>query len=429
MKISIPEKIKSDVEIIESVWLETANANAGDQNSPAFAGSMISLKHVAAVDFVNLHNDVFENCAKIQYRVLYKNNTTEIFKFNGKQQAVYRSKMSIAAQQCVRHKTSELFEDTDTGRQQCLDVLAEKTVDVCMQSKETQGTKNLIYYTIYFNKGYIELLNKSVTSVLEQTKMEFDLLLISDQATKEIIMQQPFVEKIQPKFLLTQTPFDGIEASQNKTRVFEYDNINEYDKILFLDCDIVCLKDVKTIFDNELKHDVLYTARNTNLAYWHHKTFHHGFEFLGDEHVREMTLAQQMPFNAGQFLFRNSDRMRAHFDNVNWFMKNWAGEYFFEQAFIGYYFCKAYMTDDTVLQKHMSIISTTNTTEYNITNDTCLVHFIAPPLDANTKLKFIDKFVEEHSKEINWISKCFIKLKTFFKRLFKHHEQPYSAKI
>jgi hypothetical protein len=110
-----------------------------------------------------------------------------------------------------------------------------------------------------------------------------------------------------------------------------------------------------------------------------------------------------MPFNAGQFLFRNSSRMREHFNNVNWFMKNWVGEYFFEQAFMCYYFCKAYLTDDSILNKYMSIISTTTTTEYSITKDTCLVHFIAPPLDAKTKLKFIDFFLKEHETNDNHI--------------------------
>jgi hypothetical protein len=113
-----------------------------------------------------------------------------------------------------------------------------------------------------------------------------------------------------------------------------------------------------------------------------------------------------MPFNAGQFLFRNSERMRKHFDNVNWFMRNWAGEYFFEQAFMCYYFCKAYLTDDGALNKYMSIIATNGITEQELSEDTCLIHFIAPPLDAYTKLKFIDWFLDKsnlmHNEQFNF---------------------------
>jgi len=211
-----------------------------------------------------------------------------------------------------------------------------------------------------------------------------------------LILKQSFVKKITPKFYITETPFDGVVASQNKVRVFEYENIEEYDKVLFLDCDVICLGDINTILNQNINHDTLYTARNSNLAFWHHKTFHHGFEFLDQSHVNEMQMAKQMPFNAGQFLFRNSDRMRAHFNNVCWFMERWTGEYFFEQSFMCYYFCKSYITDDTILQNHMSIINTTNVTVYNITENTCLIHFIAPPLDAKTKLKHIELFLQDY---------------------------------
>jgi len=395
MKISIPEKLKLNVDILETVFLETATVDA-EGNTSAFVGSDITLQHIAAVDFVDLHNNVFENCAKIQYRIIYKNKTTEIFKFTNKTGAIYRSKTAAAVQSCVRYKVSDFYEDTNEGRLKCLSEIDLKIIEATMQPIDSKGTKNLVYYTIYFNTGYVELLNKSIESILNYSKANFDLLLITDKNTKELILKQSFVKKITPKFYITETPFDGVVASQNKVRVFEYENIEEYDKVLFLDCDVICLGDINTILNQNINHDTLYTARNSNLAFWHHKTFHHGFEFLDQSHVNEMQMAKQMPFNAGQFLFRNSDRMRAHFNNVCWFMERWTGEYFFEQSFMCYYFCKSYITDDTILQNHMSIINTTNVTVYNITENTCLIHFIAPPLDAKTKLKHIELFLQDY---------------------------------
>jgi lipopolysaccharide biosynthesis glycosyltransferase len=403
IKIGIPESILLNENNIQALQLETAEVKDGETKD--YVPLEISLERLRAVEFVDLDLDTYEKCAKIQIRVFYKNNISEIFKFSHKTQAVYRSKLLLEAQSYVRHKTSELYEDSTEGRNSCLLELEDKTNTVCKLRKETKGTKNLVYYTIFFDRGYIELLDKSVMSILEQSEINFDLLLITDSETKAKLESCVFRDKITPKYLTVETPLDGVEASQNKTRVFEYEDIDSYDKILFLDCDIVCLKDINSIFNEELEHETLYTARNTNIRWHHHKSFHHGFELLGDLHVREMMYARQMPFNAGQFLFRNSSRMRAHFNNVNWFMKNWAGEYFFEQAFMCYYFCKAYLTDDSVLNKYMSIISTTTTIEHGITEDTCLVHFIAPPLDAKTKLKFIDFFLAEHCNNINSVEK------------------------
>ena len=371
-----------------------------------------------------MHNSVYEACYKIQYRILYKNGITEILKFPTKQSALYRSGTVSGANLCIRNKTSGIYNDTDEDRKKCLDDIEEKILKTFNFSDASIGTKNLIYYTVYFDKGYTELLNLSINSILKNSKINFDILIITDEPTKQLVDKLSFTKKISPKFLITETPFDGVVASQNKTRVFEYESINEYNNILFLDCDIVCIKDVSNIFKQNLKTDTLYTAYNLNLNYSHHKTFHHGFEMLTDDFVAEMRVNKQMPFNAGQFLFKNSERMKEHFNNVCWFMENWAGEYFFEQAFMCYYFCKAYLTDSNVLQKHMSIVSTVTKSEYKITKDTCLVHFIAPPLDAKTKSEFIKNFQKEQKS--SFFKKLINKIKSILKKILKTQNQlPY----
>lgn len=417
MKINIPDIIKNNRDNVSSLWVETEKVDEVGilVDSNIFEANDMSLK---VLGFVSIPIEVYDQCTKIQIRILYKNKTKEVYKFNHKAQALYRSKSVAPTQLCVRHKTSEYFKDTNEDRFLCLSELQEKFYNSHNDSIETIGKKNLIYYTIYFNKGYIELLNKSILSILDTSEITFDLLLITDEDTKKLILQQPFVKKIIPKFLITETPFDGIESSQNKILIFNYEKIKNYDKVLFLDCDVVCIKNINIILKEDIQHDILYTARNINLGYWHHKTFHHGFEFLGDGYVKEMTLAKQMPFNAGQFLFKVSDRMLCHFKNIKWFMDVWCGEYFFEQCFMNYYFCKNYLTDDSILQKYMSIMSTTTTTEYNFNGDTVLVHFIAPPLDAETKSLFINNFIEKHLniKQTKWHSKLIGKIKNLFKK-------------
>ena len=85
-----------------------------------------------------------------------------------------------------------------------------------------------------------------------------------------------------------------------------------------------------------------------------------------------------------------------HFDNLNWLINNWNGEYFFEQCFMNYYFCKAKITECTLLQNLASIINTIDSNmQFDLNKNTCLVHFIAPPLDAKTKLDFIKNFANK----------------------------------
>ena len=107
-----------------------------------------------------------------------------------------------------------------------------------------------------------------------------------------------------------------------------------------------------------------------------------------------MTEAKQYPFNAGQFIFRNSIKMREHFNNLNWFMREWPGGYFFEQAFMCHYFCKAKITDATLNDK-VALISTVFNNLYSL-KQKILLHFTAPPLDAITKINYINQFIEKN---------------------------------
>jgi lipopolysaccharide biosynthesis glycosyltransferase len=234
-------------------------------------------------------------------------------------------------------------------------------------------------------------------SIIKHTTIDFDVLIITDEATQQLINRQPFTKHITPKYHITSTPIDGVEASKNKTLIYDYVDVDAYDKILFLDCDIVAVGDIASVFDVCVDHNKLYTARGINMAFHHHRSFHHGFDVVKQSFIDEMTDARQYPFNAGQFMLRNSNIMRKHFNNLNWFMRAWSGEYFFEQAFMCYYFCKAKITDDALNSK-LALISTVVENSYSLQGKV-LLHFTAPPLDATTKINFINNFITKHYEQ------------------------------
>ena len=337
----------------------------------------------------------FDDHDKLEFCVTRKLSSTEpISSF--KDLIMHPEAMNFIGK-CIRHNTSGIFSATNQGRIECLDVVNQMISSVEVVHSPTIAAKNLIYYSVYFDGGYVELMNNSLMSIIKHTSVDFDVLIITDKATQKLIKQQPFTKLKQPKYHITPTPEDGVEASKNKTQIYAFEDVDQYDKILFLDCDIVAVGDVAGVFEVCDTHNTLYTARGVNISFQHHRTIHHGFDVVRQSFINEMMDTRQYPFNAGQFMFRNSPSMRQHFSNLNWFMSVWPGEYFFEQAFMCYYFCKAKMTNDALNSK-LALISTVVDNVYNL-QDKVLLHFTAPPLDAITKINYINNFIMKHYEQ------------------------------
>jgi hypothetical protein len=411
MKIIIPEGLYKNFDQIDQLWVEIFDGNKRSNFT-------VYKEHVKDSEYIEIPNNIFFNAVSLGYKVLYKFGSTDRFFYENKNTLIYRG-LSDAGVKCVRQNNKTSYSNNTEGAFKCLKDLDEKIFNNQTLSPNTIGKKNLLYYTVYFNTGYVDLLELSLETILNNSKkLKFDVLIITDEPTLNLIKNTKIWQKIKFKVLITPTPYDGVEASKNKLKLFDFEDINSYQKILFLDCDVVAVGDVNQIFDQELKSDYFYTARNLNIDEGFFTTIHHGFECLSKEFVREMRSAGQMPFNAGQFLFLNSQRMKGHFENINWFMKNWSLEYFFEQVFMCYYFAKAYMIEKDFLQKHASIVSTQcKTLLYKITSDTILIHFIAPALNANKKIPFIKKFILDHQP-----SKKSFSFRDIFKKFNFNHK-------
>ena len=106
-----------------------------------------------------------------------------------------------------------------------------------------------------------------------------------------------------------------------------------------------------------------------------------------------MAEKRQKPFNAGQFLFKNCWKMKNHFHKVKKLIKKWNGEYFFEQSFMNYYFCSNNLTNYNSLIDFISVININEIDEKKILEHP-LIHFSAPPINAERKINFIKKYLK-----------------------------------
>lgn len=255
--------------------------------------------------------------------------------------SIFNSRLLKKLEKVIKTNKSCLYKNIECDKKLIIEHLNNRyNLTECVND-EVYGEKNLLYFSAFLNDDYIDLLNVCLNSIVKNTKqINFDLLLITDLVTKEKISRLPIISCFNTEYMILPSVADGPEASMKKLNIFDYKNINEYRKILFLDIDSACISDLNKIFDLQISPNVLHVSyseftKMQNLVYVPFGILH-----LSDDDANFFydNRSRIMPFNAGQFMMINSLKMRMHFDNVRWLVDAWTGPYFYEQSFMNYYF-------------------------------------------------------------------------------------------
>lgn len=343
---------------------------------------------------VQVQDDLFDECNDVAFEVHYKDARTSVMKIANKVFAVANELDENAKIEFIdvklMKKNQGVCKDTTANKLSILKQTTTKAQSV-QDSFQIKTNKNLVYYALYdVGSDYVDLLASSIAS-LDESKSFNDVVVITDASTKQKIQAATAACNKNVMYCVTDAVADGIEASKAKLKIFDFANINEYENILFIDADTIAISSIDAIFEQSLQYNTLYTAYNKNLTLQHHvNNSFHSLKLMDAETFDVIKQNNQMPFNAGQFLFKNCSKMRSHFDNVNWFMQAWPGYYFFEQCFMNHYFCSNLLTDCTVLDKFVKLVPT----NFNKCHDKeIILHFIGPALDAKTKKNFISKYL------------------------------------
>lgn len=260
------------------------------------------------------------------------------------------------------------------------------------------GSKNLIYFTIGGDTKYIRLLELAISSLLTNNPaLNADILVLTTNSFLPALQESNiFSHSVSVNYYVLDTPSqqDGVAISMNKLRIFDYPLIDDYSKILFLDCDIMCIGDIDSIFSSVADASKFNSVCNPVVNADSFNSVYHGLGVLETGKLEELSAAGQLPFNAGQFMITNTAQMRSHFDNILWLVSNWPDFYFFEQSFMNHYFCGFLLADNTYLNGYFSLItvnlSAPLTKAHSDTN--VFLHFIAPSLDPEAKLKFLTDY-------------------------------------
>lgn len=171
---------------------------------------------------------------------------------------------------------------------------------------------NLIYICIFYQLDYINLLSLLLDSITKYSKInpENTEILIVTSAEFQPVIEQKIehfsASKIRYFHLVADTLFD---AGCARLHLFRYENIHHYDKILYLDTDILINSDVNRLFQLEIAEDKLYALEEGEIShdFWGGQFF----EFDSGKYDRD-----NKAFSSGVLYFKNSHHIRDLFNDI-----------------------------------------------------------------------------------------------------------------
>jgi hypothetical protein len=242
--------------------------------------------------------------------------------------------------------------------------------------------RKLIYFTIGNDLKYLSLLDICIKS-LNGFDYDGDILFITS-FEKEI--RDSFNFKSNNNiFFMDLKSNDILTSSANKLKIYQFDDVNNYDQFIYCDVDTIWIKSPNILFDH-IEEDKVYmsteyhqTSLMSNL-YW-------GGVLLNDEEVNYIEKNNIIGLNAGSFIF-NYNMLNTMREIDEFFFKNLdKADVCLEQPYINTFLFRNNRysaTIDRYVNNNANFIS-----EYELEkfkdNGGVLLHFSAGIGDANYK--------------------------------------------
>lgn len=246
---------------------------------------------------------------------------------------------------------------------------------------------NLIYMCVFHQSRYIDLLKLLIASIAVKGN-------INRETTDILIMTspdfQPLIQKELETFDLpiryhTMNLTTMMEASCCKLRVFEYPDVNRYDKLLYLDTDVLVNSDVNKLFDTDISSEKLHALGEGFIGhvYWGGQFF----DFTKVDSSREA-------FCAGVFYCMNSPSMKALLESttahIDAYMKLGAGiPECLDQPFLVYRAVLDEKCDGQFMKKYLENNPKT------VSPEKVIYHFAGGPGESLNKFQKMTTFWEK----------------------------------
>lgn len=167
---------------------------------------------------------------------------------------------------------------------------------------------------VFHQESYINLLKLLIRSISEKgniNKETTDILILTSESFQPLIEKEleNFDLPIQYYILDLRTL---MESGCAKLKIFSYAIIDKYQKILYLDTDVLINSDVNKLFDIEISSTKLHALEEGWI----------GHEYYGNQFFDFSKFDRNAPaFSSGVFYFMNSTSMKTLFEDTNQHIK------------------------------------------------------------------------------------------------------------
>ena len=257
--------------------------------------------------------------------------------------------------------------------------------------------KNLVYLGVFVNKEYIELLKILLITVKLYSSIDsIDFLVLTSS---------DFVSDIHDLGKLIGIPLKTMIIDTNRLAggafarlyIFEYEHIMSYDKVLYIDTDIVVQGDIMNIF-NETIEDKIYGLKEGTIEHEIHGGLWFDFSTINKDTIG---------INSGILLFKPTETMKSIFSDIIKHVDDLRGKSMpqcADQPFVNYHFIKANKYDIKLIDKHCLIYCIDPPPPPSAPTSVVLCHFVWPIGNAKHKMGRMKPHVTHILKNFREIS-------------------------
>lgn len=307
------------------------------------------------------------------------------------------------------HTIDTSIQDTIQNISDIIPVLSENI------SENLTNSKNLLYFCVFYNRGYFELLDILLRSLLKNSDLtNIDLLVFTSKDLEVEVVN--LSNKFNIPILVHIFDFNTQhEAGCARLFIFDFPKINEYKTFLYMDTDIVVDGDISKLFTLDIEEKV-YAKKEYSIGGEGHGGWFFDFNTIDEK---------KDAINSGILLFPNSEKIRRVFNTIRCHIDTLKKAQSLlplcmDQSFIIYHLFKNNLYNNELLNPFIFLAQFNDPPILN-DNSLLLSHFVWPIGNTNHKknrmLTHISKVFKVPQNKVNLVYACVFYNKDYIKLL------------